>query len=57
MIYIKTMNYFLWTGGAVIVASIVVHIRRRHALIAYLQEAKLNAHVIRSIEDDFIYSM
>ncbi len=51
------MNYFLWTGGAVIVVSIVVHIRRRNALIAYLKEAKLNDHVNRSIEDDFIYSM
>ena len=55
--YIKTMRYFFWTGCAIIVTSLVIHIRRRNALLHYLQETKLNDHVNRTREDDFIYSM
>ena len=51
------MQYFFWTGCAIIVTSLVIHIRRRNALLHYLQEAKLNDHVNRTHEDDFIYSM
>ena len=36
------MRYFFWTGCAIIVTSIVIHIRRHNAFIQYLQEAKLN---------------
>ena len=53
------MKYFFWTGCAIIIPSIVVHIRRHNALIQYIQEAKLNdpEPVNKSIEDDFISSM
>ena len=61
------MRYFLWTGCAIIITSIVIHIRRHNALVQYLQEAKLNDHhrlrrsasgrVNKSIENDFIYSL
>ena len=51
------MRYFFWTGCAIIITSIVVHIRRHNALIQYLQEAKLNDHQNKNAEDDYIYSM
>lgn len=56
------MRYFFWTGCAIIVTSIVIHIRRHNAFIQYLQEAKLNDprtedDFNKSTEDDFIYSL
>ena len=60
------MRYFFWTGCAVIVTSLVIHTRRRNALLHYLREANLNDRglrmsseggVNRTHEDNFIYSM
>ena len=60
------MRYFFWTGCAVIVTGLAIHIRRRNALLRYLREANLNDRglrttseggVNRTSEDNYISSM
>jgi len=51
------MRFFLIVGGTIFVASMIVSVRRRNALLRYLQEAKLNDHQNKNAEDDYIYSM
>ena len=56
------MRYFFWSGCAIIVTSIVIHIRRHNSFIQSLQEATLTDprtedDFNKRIEDDFIYSL
>lgn len=50
------MQYIL-LAGAIFVASMIVSIRRRNALLQYLQDAKLNDHTTKTEEEKYIYSM
>ncbi len=51
------MQYIYWGGGAVFVATMMVSVRRRKALLQYLHEAKLNDHTAKTEEEKYIYSM
>ena len=51
------MRYIFLVGGVIFVASMIVSIRQRNALLQYLQEAKLNDHTTKTEEEKYIYSM
>ena len=57
MVYKNPMRYIFLAGGMIFVASMIVSIRRRNALLQYLQEAKLNDHTTKTEEEKYIYSM
>ena len=51
------MRYVLIAGGAIFITTIIMSIRRRNALLQYLQKANLNDHTNTTEEDKYIYSM
>ncbi len=51
------MKYVLVAGGAIFITTIIITVRRRNALLRYLQKKNLNDYTNTTEEDKYIYSM